>query len=175
MGLFSKSARVSADDAEKLELLNNLDVAWDRSPASVVAYFLSSSPDPLSTLAEAMVLLVREEVLSTHSLAALGIDHAELAGIVKHLSGPSPEESLRREAAVSEAIAVFDSQIDEILTTAGVELNVTERAGFRSTVAQFANDNKLTDLKIAYRLMKAEGVDPLAGKPGNPDTRPGYL
>ena len=175
MGLFSKTPRVSSDDADKLEALTSLDAAWDSSPASVVAYFLSKAPDPLSTLAEAMVLLVREGVLSVHSLAALGIDHTELAGIVKHLSGPSPQESLRHEAAVSEALAAFELQIDEILTTAGVEMDVTERASFRSTVARFAHDNDVPDFKIAYRLMKAEGIDPLAGKPGDPDTRPGYL
>ncbi len=172
MGLFSKGQRISGNDAEKLELLTKLDSAWDRSPASVIAYFLSSAQEPLSALAEALVLLVRGGVLSIHALAALGIDTGELAGIVEHLSGPSPQESLRYAAAVNEATAVFESQIEEILATAGVSLDVDKRASFRSTVARFAHDNNVTDLKIAYRLMKAEGLDPLAG---STDQRPGYL
>jgi hypothetical protein len=172
MGLFSKEPRVSADSAEKLAAFDLLQTTWDRSPSAVVAHFLSTAPDPLRTLAETLALLVNEGVLTPHALSALGIDTGELATIAEHLADAEPGESLRYAAAVNEAMAAYESQVDEILAAAGVTLDPSARTSFRVAVAKFAYENSVPDLKIAYRLMRAEGLDPLVVPP---DTRPGYL
>jgi hypothetical protein len=172
MGIFSKTPSVSETAAERLAALDLLETRWGQSPALVVAHFLASSPDPLRTLAETLVFLVNEEVLTTHALSALGIDASELATIAEHLAGTEPGESLRYAAAVNEAVLAYEAQVDEILASAGATLDADARTAFRVAVARFAYENNVPDLKIAYRLMRAEGIDPLLT---HEERRPGYL
>jgi hypothetical protein len=104
----------------------------------------------------------------------LGIDPEEFGQLVEKLRTENPRETLDHEAQVYAAIRDYDAQIDDIIKDAGINVDAEKRSEIRSTLAKFAHENELTDLKIAYRLMKAEGSDPLKGLPG-PTHPQGYL
>jgi hypothetical protein len=175
MGFFSKPKRDDTEEIrEILEVVAQLDRAWDDDPARVIAHFLANADDPLLVLARALVMLTAEGVLTPEGLATLGIDREELERIVSILGTDAPAENLRYQMEVQKAIDEYDAQIDEIIAGAGISVDAEKRGEIRSALAKFAHENELTDLKIAYRLMKAEGSDPLKGLPG-PTHPQGYL
>jgi hypothetical protein len=175
MGFFSKPKRDDAQDVgEILEAVTQLDRAWDDDPARVIAHFLANADDPLLVLARALVMLAAEGVVTLEGLATLGIDRVELERIVSILSTDAPAANPQYAMEVRKAIEKYDTQIDEIIKDAGIVVDDEKRNQIRSTLAAFAHENEITDLKIAYRLMRSEGSDPIKGLPGS--TRPqGYL
>lgn len=175
MGFFSKPKRDDVQDVyELLELVANLDRAWGEDPARVISYFVANADDPLLVLARSLVMLAVEGVVTPEGLAALGIDHRELGSIVSLLQTDEPSMNLQHEVELQKTIEKYDTQIDEIVAGAGVIVGDGRRTEIRTALAKFAYENNLTDLKIAYRLMKAEGSDPLKGLPGSSHPQ-GYL
>lgn len=175
MGFFSKPKRDDAQDVrEILGIAAHLDQAWEEDPASVISYFVANADDPLLVLARSLVMLAVAGVVTPEGLATLGIDHRELSGIVSLLQTDEPAVNLQHEVEVRKAIEEYDTQIDEIIADAGVIVGDGRRTEIRTALAKFAYENNLTNLKIAYRLMKAEGSDPLKGLPGSSHLQ-GYL
>lgn len=175
MGFFSKPKRDDAQDVrEILGIAAHLDQAWEEDPARVISYFVANADDPLLVLARSLVMLAVAGVVTPEGLATLGIDHRELSGIVALLQTDEPAVNLQHEVEVRKAIEQYDTQIDEIVADAGVIVGDGKRTEIRTALAKFAYENNLTDLKIAYRLMKAEGSDPLKGLPGSSHPQ-GYL
>ncbi len=171
MGFFNKSEPSTKEKAEALAIL---EAAWEQNPADVVARFIANSPDPLTVLAQTLVILVESAVVSLIELETLGIDAKELSNVISALTSENPSLALHYETAVRNAMVEYEGQIDEILATSGVSLTSELRADFRKALASFAANNSITDLKVAHRLMKAEGVDPLKGFTGNQGPQ-GYL
>ena len=175
MGFFSKPKRDDAKDVhELLGLVAHLDQAWREDPARVISYFVANADDPLLVLARSLVMLAVEGVVTPEGLATLGIDHRELSNIVSLLQTDEPAMNLRHEVGVRKALEEYDTQIDGIVAHAGVIVGDERRTEIRTALAKFAYENNITNLKIAYRLMKAEGSDPLKGLPGSSHPQ-GYL
>lgn len=180
MGLFRKNRAVeeqpqhaAAEVRAVLETLAHLDNAWSEDPAMVLAHFAANSEQPLATIGRTLALLVAGEVISIDELGVLGIDPAEFVELVELLKNENPAQVMAYQAQVREAIRIYDQQIDEILAGTTTNFDEQQRQAFRSQLAAFASSNNLTDLKVAYRLMKAEGVDPLKGL--NDNRQAGYL
>lgn len=174
MGIFSRKQDVPGEVSEAVDALLQLDRMWSQSPGHVIHHFVAKAADPLTTIAHALVLLAADGTLTPQALQTLGIDERELSQLVAHITGPAPAQSLRYEADVAEARADYERQLDEILAETNTILDEELRGTFRVAVARFAYENQLTNFKIAYRLMKAEGNDPLAGLPKTVQN-PGYL
>lgn len=174
MGIFSRKPDLSDEASEAVGFLSRLERLWQQSPGHVIHHFIANAEDPLTTLAHALVMLAADQTLTPHDLKTLGIDQQELERLVGHITGPAPAAALRYEVDVVKALAEYETQIDEILSEAGVNYNAVERNDFRATLARFAAENSLTNLKIAYRLMKAEGEDPLK-PPTQPKPPAGYI
>lgn len=168
MGLFHKRADTTAAEA-----VATLDQAWKDDPVMVLAHFVQSTGDPLLAVAHLLVRLVASGVLSHDDLAALGIDETELRRVVAILQSDAPSDALYYEAEVHAAIRAYEADVDEIISAAGVVLDEDQRAAFQTNLSKFAYENELTDLKVAYRLMRAEVGDPLAGLAKA--HKPGYL
>jgi len=163
MGIFRKSP----DESPKQELLQALEFAtnfsrnFENDPGKTLAWLAASAPDPHEATARMLAFLILDEVISLEQLAVLGIDPGEFRKLIENLQTENPRETLSYETQVIHAIVAYDQQIDELLTDAGVNYGPEERSAFRAELAGFAAANEITDLKLAYRLMKAEGHDPL--------------
>lgn len=170
MELFPKRSSSTSHPAESdpqrseiEETFATLDAAWKRNPVEVIAHFVRNTRDPLHTVAFLLVSLAADGVLTPDNLAALGIQQDEMHRVVSILRSEQPGTLLRYESSVREAVREHEAAIDELIEAAGATLDPAQRAEFLTKVAQFAYDNELTDLKIAYRLMCAEIGDPLKG------------
>jgi hypothetical protein len=157
-----------------LEFATTFHKHFEEDPGRALAWLAANAPDPLEAAARMLAFLVGGETISLEQLAVLGIDPEEFGQLVEKLRTENPRETLAYETQVYTAIRGYDAQIDEIIADAGIVVDDEKRDQIRTAVAKFAHENSLTDLKIAYRLMRAEGSDPLKGLPG--PTRPqGYL
>jgi hypothetical protein len=168
MGFFRKES----DPADKQAIMSALEFAaefhknFEADPGRTLAWMAANAPDPLEAAARMLAILVGGNVISLEQLAVLGIDPEEFGQLVEKLRTENPRETLDHEAQVRAAIRDYDVQIDEIIKDAGISVDAEKRTEIRSALAKFAHENELTNLKIAYRLMKAEGSDPLKGLPG---------
>jgi len=156
--------------ADQVGAIEELDAAWDENPVSVLAHFATNTANPT----QAVALLIRELAASNQLdkgfLDMFGItpdvqkEWAQEAELTQ-LRSKSKETTSRRDAELAEAqmeleiqraIADYDKQIDEILDEEGLELNIKQRAAFRSELAGYASANELTNLKAAYKAFKYE-------------------
>lgn len=165
MGLFSKRTDNPTRTPRRDDNLAELDAAWQEDPVAVLALFVQNTGSPRLTVAHLLVRLVTTGVVSRDELAAIGVDEVELRRVVADLQRAEPNAALYHEAEVRAALRAYRAVIDEIVATAGVVLDGDQRMAFEKSLARFADENKLTDLKVAYRLMRAEVGDPLAGLP----------
>ena len=176
MGFFGKKPDPVAQQAlmNALEFATTFHKHFEEDPGRALAWLASNAPDPLEAAGRMLAFLVGGETISLEQLAVLGIDPEEFGELVEKLRSENPRETLAYETQVYAAIRDYDTQIDEIIKDAGINVDDEKRGEIRSALAKFAHENELTDLKIAYRLMKAEGSDPLKGLPG-PGHPQGYL
>lgn len=156
--------------SETLQTLQDLDSAWDESPVQVLAHFASSTDNPTYTVALLIKELAAADLLERDFLEMFGITpevrdawskESEVETLKRKVSASESEKARQQqeieyEAEVQKAIAEYDRQIDEILSTEGLELTGKQRNAFRSKLAQYAADNELTNLKAAYKALKYE-------------------
>lgn len=157
----SKRDKASTKEAEAVALVDQLNEDWSKDPAIVIAHFLSSCNDPVAMIARVVVFLLHAKRISGDDLRVLGLDEAELESVVAAVINAENEEHMSYNLQVHSAMREYEAQIDDILSTNNAVLDAEQRANFRTTLAGFASENNLTDLKIAFRLMRAEGNDPL--------------
>jgi len=175
MGLFRKDPDEGAKQAlvASVEFATNFHKRFQEDPGETLALMASQAPDPLEAVGRMLAFLVVGETINLDQLAVLGIYPAEFQKLVEKLRTENPGETLSYEAQIIGAIRNYNEQIDEIVTNAGVAFTEDERKAFGQQLAIFASENSITDLKVAYRLMKAEGTDPLKGATAL--QKPGYL
>lgn len=175
MGFFSKESDEGAKQklTQAVEFATNFAEHFEEDPGRTLAYMAANAPDPLEAVGRMLAFLVNSETISPDQLAVLGIDPAEFGTLVEKLRTDNPRETLSHAAQVIEAIRDYDQQIDEIINTSGVTFTSDERTALLQQLSTFASENSITDLKVAYRLMKAEGTDPLKGAVVR--HKPGYL
>ena len=170
MGMFGKKADEQAR-GEVLAIAMTLLKEAGENPAGAIARIANWSEHPITVIAEALLMLVQAKIIKAEDLGQLGIDEDELTAIVGALQGAESLEAASHGLQVNAAMSVYERQVDDILREKNLTLTGEQRETFRSNLAQFAYENGLTDLKLAHRLMSAEGGDPL--RP--PTSSAGYL
>jgi len=159
-----------AEYGDTLQTLQELDNAWDDNPVQVLAHFASNTENPTQAVAQLIKELAVNNLLEQDFMEVFGItsnirkawsqevqaDRVKRAAQQDRQQERSRVEEFEYEQEVQQAIAEYDSQIDEILDAEGVELTVKQRDAFRSRLAGYAHSNDITNLKAAYKAMKFE-------------------
>jgi len=155
---------------ETLQTLQQLDSAWDENPVQVLAHFTANTENPTQAVALLIKELATAGMLERDFMEMFGITpdvrqgwskESEVNNLKKRVSQTETEQSqklqeLAYEQEVQKALAEYESQVDEILESEGLDLTVKQRNAFRSRLAQYAHDNELTNLKAAYKALKYE-------------------
>ena len=156
--------------SEIVEQVTSLDEAWGENPVSVIAHFTAATDNPTQAVALLIKELASANLLDKEFLDMFGItpdvraewaqqSEVETLRMKVNKSEQSEQERLQAaqaEAAVQQAIAEFDRDIDDILSDEGMKLSGQARAEFRQRLASYARDNELTNLKAAYKALKYE-------------------
>lgn len=155
---------------ETLQTLQQLDTAWEENPVQVLAHFTANTANPTQAVALLIKELATAGMLERDFMEMFGITpdvrqgwskESEVNNLKKRVSQTETEQSqklneLAYEQEVQKALAQYETQIDEILESEGLDLTVKQRNAFRSRLAQYAHDNELTNLKAAYKALKYE-------------------
>lgn len=152
------------------EGVQSLEQAWEENPVSVLAEFTSNTENP--TLAVAMLIkeLASENLLDRDFLEMFGVTpdiqrqwametRSTRQQMSQHREASSREQQLSEaqyELEVQKAMAAYESQIDDIIETEGLNFNTKQRTAFRQELAKYAAENELTNLKAAYKAFKYE-------------------
>lgn len=152
------------------EGVKSLEQAWEENPVSVLAEFTSNTENP--TLAVAMLIkeLASENLLDRDFLEMFGVTpdiqrqwametRSTRQQMSQHREASSREQQLSEaqyELEVQKAMAAYESQIDDIIETEGLNFNTKQRTAFRQELAKYAAENELTNLKAAYKAFKYE-------------------
>jgi hypothetical protein len=159
-----------AEFTEVLEQVSALDTAWNDNPISVIAHFTASTENPTQAVALLIKELASANLLEKEFLEVFGItpevrgqwsQEAELNQLRSKAARVDTESKTRAEeaemeAAVQKAIVQFDRDLDEIITSEGLNLNTAQRAEFRKQLAGYARDNEITNLRAAYKALRYE-------------------
>ena len=152
------------------EGVQSLEQAWEENPVTVLAQFTSNTENP--TLAVAMLIkeLASENLLDRDFLDMFGVTpeiqrqwametRSTRQQIDQSRQASSREQQLTEaqyELEVQKAMAEYESQIDDIIESEGLNFNTKQRAEFRKELAKYAAENELTNLKTAYKAFKYE-------------------
>jgi hypothetical protein len=156
--------------SETLATLEQLDSAWEENPVQVLAHFTSNTDNPTQSIALLIKELASSGALDREFLDMFGITdevreawskESEVDGLRRKVSQVEKSEANKAEevayeAEVQKAIAEYDSQIDDILKSEGLDLTAKQRDAFRTKVAEYAFENEITNLKAAYKALKYE-------------------
>lgn len=162
MGVFDRGKSRAESEQAGAEMVRFFQ-ALASNPPVAIAKILASYEHPIPVLAHTLLLLLEAGRLTPEDVELLGIDASELGRIAQALDGSENAEQFQYNLSVGAAMGVYERQIGEILLERGAVLNEAQRAEFRVRLATFAHDNDVRDLKLAYRLMRAEGNDPIPG------------
>ena len=155
---------------ETLQTLQQLDSAWEENPVQVLAHFTANTANPTQAVALLIKDLATAGLLERDFMEMFGITpdvrqgwskESEVTNLKKRVSQTETEQNqklqeLAYEQEVQKALAEYESQVDDILESEGLDLTVKQRNAFRSRLAQYAHDNELTNLKAAYKALKYE-------------------
>ena len=152
------------------EGVQSLEQAWEENPVTVLAQFTSNTENP--TLAVAMLIkeLASENLLDRDFLDMFGVtpeiqrQWAMETRSTRHQMDQNRQASSREqqlteaqyELEVQKAMAEYETQIDDIIESEGLNFNTKQRAAFRQELARYAAENELTNLKTAYKAFKYE-------------------
>jgi len=166
MGIFGKQSNRIDPKAAVAFCENAVD-----NPAGGAAILISSTEQPVFTIAQILLMMLKEGDLKASELQLLGIDENELASIVEAFKSSKTVDEAMHQLQVGAVMAEYNKQVVELVREKNLTLTEEQVESFRSNLCQFAFENDITDLKLAHRLMCAEGVDPL--RP--PTASAGYL
>lgn len=161
---------VREEFTEQVNAMSELDGAWEENPVGVLAHFASNTANPTQAVALLIQDLAASNLLDRSFMEMFGITpeiqqewarENELTTLRSQTQQASSSknaelESAKMELEVQRAIAQYDTQIDEILDSEGLNLTVKERGAFRKELATYAAENELTNLKAAYKALKYE-------------------
>lgn len=151
MGLFSKNNnnRGQENDAE------------DVDPLKLVLYTTASQENPILFLGIAIANLLDLGVIAAEDFAKIGITLDELDGLHQSLAESESAEEFDNALSVRAAVRDYDRVIEAIAAEREIVVGSDSHRSLRTTLATFAVENDITDLRIAYRLMLAECPDKL--------------
>jgi hypothetical protein len=104
-----------------------------------------------------ILLLYKEKLITDEELLTIGIDRQELETLQAIVNSTFNYDTTLLELKVQEAIRVYQKQISELIEEERLSLSESESNEFTGKLAKFAHENDVNNLKIAYRLLKAEG------------------
>ena len=156
--------------AEQITALEELDGAWEENPVGVLAHFASNTANPTQAVALLIRDLAASNLLDSQFLQMFGITpevqqewsrEKEVTDLrATNQKGVSQKDAqlaeAQQELEIQRAIADYESQIDDIVDSEGLDFTVKQRNAFRSELAKYAADNELTNLKAAYKAFKYE-------------------
>jgi hypothetical protein len=151
MGLFSKDKPKSDGPA-----LAPTEDEQTVHPITHIATLIAQTPNPITSLAMVITLLLRHGWVTTESLATLGLSTDELTVMVQAVDGFEDVESFIYEMQVQTALRAYDRTLEIIAAERGIPKDGDTYVNLRSVLARFASENEITDLRVAYRLMLAE-------------------
>lgn len=151
--------------AEVLDNVSAFEDAWETDPSGVLFRLTAGTEDPTVSLVNTMKMLAVAGNLDPRFMEAFGIDdemvrawsqETELHTLraeskVNQRSRAEEEAEVLRERAVAQAIAEYESQIDEIIADEGLRLSGDSREEFKRGLARYAQENGLTNLKAARK------------------------
>jgi hypothetical protein len=153
-----------------LEQVAALDQTWEENPVQVISHFAANTENPTHALALTIKELAAANLLEPQFLEIFGItpevraEWAKESEISQLRKKANAAESTAKsfaneketEAAVQQAIAEYERQIDQIIAEEGLSLSSDDRVAFRVELASYARDNDLTNLKAAYKAKRYE-------------------
>jgi hypothetical protein len=163
MGLFERNKAAVPDPAAALAA-HQLFQEASQFPPAAIARIVASQDHPMVILAHSILLLVESGVVEREALQLIGIDSSEIVRLVSSFAEADSVQGVQEAMATHAAVAFYHAQISEIFSDKFMILSEEQRETFTKNVAWFAAENELTDLRVAHRLMVAEGLDPLNDK-----------
>jgi hypothetical protein len=162
--------QAKSEFSEVVQQVSALDTAWNENPISVIAHFTASTENPTQAVALLIKELASANLLEREFLDVFGItpevrgqwsQEAEINQLRSKAARSDTEaktraEAAEMEAAVQRAIVQFDRDLDEIISSEGLNLNTSQRAEFRKQLAGYARDNEITNLRAAYKALRYE-------------------
>lgn len=143
------------NDNETEDLKNQLHYYYENDPIALAITALRSI-DQMQIATPLALLLFRgliNEDIQKEDLEILGIDYSELVSIVEAVQDTNSYYALKTELNIRAAVREYDKVIKEII--AKEELDTNKFAIIRASLAKFASDNSMTDLKAAYKFMSS--------------------
>ena len=164
MGIFKKDT--SDTDEATREALTQAIALYTQSyenPGLAAASIIAIHDEPVAVLAHMIVTLVQAGTIDRGQLAGVGIDAEELSRVDAALQTSSTFSELRSRLEVGAVEAIRQRHITEIVADNKLDIAGEALNQFKEKVTEFAHQNKISDLRLAYRLMRAEGNDPMRG------------
>lgn len=163
---------VKIELSETLQGIQQLDEAWEENPIQVLAHFTANTQNPTHAVALLIKELAVANLLDQSFLETFGVtpeirnswaqetEVQQLRGQVSKTSSKKDQEleMARMELDIQKALAEYERQVDEIISSEGLDLTVKQRNEFRQKLAKYASENELTNLKAAYKAFQYEEV-----------------
>lgn len=160
MGIFSKDKRAVDDRSGE-----SREAGESPHPLIMIATLIAQTPDPLTTVAMVLTLLLRHGALTVEELATLGLSGDELTGMLQAVDDFEDTEAFTYELQVKAAMREYERVLELIAAERGIPRDSDAFVALRSKVAEFAAKNDINDLRVAYRLMLAERPNDLPKHP----------
>jgi hypothetical protein len=155
MGLFSNKKDKPAEQAD--------EDAGQFNPIHLAAVAITSIGKPAVGLALVIYELLERELVTLDELAKIGISREEVVAIVEAYNDSTSHEEFDYALETQAALRQYNSELADIAGERGVSITSDEYVALRSTIASFAQENDVLDLRVAYRLMLAECPELLPG------------
>ena len=133
----------------------------DSQHVAVAQAALQYCSNPVVGIAAVIVQLLNAGRISADDLAVIGVSPDEVEGLVNASLKGSSLRDFSYELEVQAALREHIRTIDEIGATLGLLASSAEMELLRQTIVEFALENNLADLGVAYRLLRAEAPDRL--------------
>lgn len=153
----NKEKNVSNEDIKIYEEALNLYQKVSENPLSVCVDITKYQEDRVIFVVMYILLLYKEKLITDEELLTIGIDRKELETLQAIVNSTFNYDTTLLELKVQEAIRVYQKQISELIEEERLSLSESESNEFTGKLAKFAHENDVNNLKIAYRLLKAEG------------------
>jgi hypothetical protein len=157
MGLFNKTNKQNEPATEPTPVPpQNND--GQGVPDSIVAATKSilETRNPVIGLALVINELVSHGVVSAEDLTKIGISIDEVEAIVISLQESDTYQEFEFALETRAALRMYNAELMEIAAERGVSISGEAYIQLRSAIAEFAEQNEIYSLKLAYRLMLAE-------------------
>jgi hypothetical protein len=135
---------------------------WDSDLLTTAVEAVASTSDPVAALAVLMMCLVQDGLVDVEEFERVGVPPSVASEVLAAVRDNSELDDLAFDLSALAAARRLNGQLATIAATLGVEAGTAEMVELRRTVASFALDNDVSDLSIAFRLIKAESPDLLA-------------